>query len=313
MLHNALYIILNSGVQAALGFAFSIITARFFDPAEVGRASTLVSATSLLSFLGLLGLNTTFIRYLQLASQRNRLITAGTTLVAVCGGLAAVIYLFLIPRLAPSVAFVTHKESMAIGFVLLTAATGVNVLTDAIFIAAGKSSYNVIVDGVVGGIFKIVLILMLAGGGAFSIFGASSVGYASAAVVSLLLMVRALRWRPNFRNFWQVLRPVLSFSGANYVANVLNLLPSLVVPLIVLNRTERHPRGLLLYSVPAGGDALYDYRRSRTGFSGRRREPWANGQRTSYAKLADPAGILYSIFSPDLVFIRPLRVARIWR
>ena len=236
MLHSALYIILNSGVQAALGFAFWIITARFFDPAEVGRASTLVSATALLSFLGLLGLNTTFIRYLQLASQRNRLITAGITLVAVCGGLAAVIYLFLIPRLAPSVAFVTHKESMAIGFVLLTAATGVNVLTDSIFIAAGKSSYNAIVDGVVGGVFRIVLILVLAGGGAFSIFGASSVGYASAAVVSLLLMVRALRWRPDFRNFWQVLRPVLSFSSANYAANVLNFLPSLVVPLIVLNR-----------------------------------------------------------------------------
>ena len=236
MLHNALYIILNSGIQAALGFAFWIITARFFDTAQVGRASTLISATALLSFLGMMGLNTTFIRYLPVAAQRNRLITAGTTLVAAGGGMAALVYLFLVPRLAPSVAFIAHNASMAIGFVLLTAATGVNILTNAVFIAAGKSSYNAIVDGVIGGLARIVLIAVLAGAGAFSIFGAASAGYASAAIVSLLLMMRVLRWRPSLLNFWQVLKPILRFSGANYLGNVLNLLPALVVPLIVLNR-----------------------------------------------------------------------------
>lgn len=236
MLRNAIYIILNSGVQAALGFGFWIITARFFDTASVGRASSLISATSLLSFLGLLGLNTTFIRYLPVASERNRLITAGTTLVALCSGIAAVIYVFLIPRFAPSVAFVSHNLEMALGFILLTAATGVNVLTDSVFIAAGKSSYNAIVDGFVGGFARIALIVILAGGGAFSIFSSASVGYASAAVVSLLLMTRVLNWRPSFGNFWRVIKPVLSFSGANYAGNVLNLLPGLIVPLIVLGR-----------------------------------------------------------------------------
>ena len=236
MLRNSMYIILNSGAQAVLGFGFWILTARFFDTAAVGRASSLISATSLLSFLGLLGLNTTFIRYLPVAAQRNRLISAGIALVAVCGGVAALIYVFLTPLLAPSVAFVARHAPMAIGFVLLTAATGVNLLTDSIFIAAGKSSYNALVDGVIGGTFRIVLIVVLAGGGAFSIFGASSMGYASAAIVSLLFMVRVLKWRPSLSNFWQVIKPVFRFSGANYVGNVFNLLPSLVVPLILINR-----------------------------------------------------------------------------
>jgi O-antigen/teichoic acid export membrane protein len=130
----------------------------------------------------------------------------------------------------------THHASMALGFILLTAATGVNLLTDSVFIAAGKSSYNAVVDGLIGGSFRIVAILLLAGGGAFSIFGAASVGYASAAIVSLLLMTRVLRWRPDLRDFRGVLKPVLRFSGANYAGNVFNLLPSLVVPLILLSR-----------------------------------------------------------------------------
>ena len=129
MLRNAMYIVLNSGVQAALGFGFWIIAARFFDTAAVGRASSLISAISLLSVLGLLGLNTTFIRYLPVATQRNQLITAGITLVAVCTGVAAFLYVLLTPRLEPSVTFVARNAPMAVGFVLLTAAAAVNLLT----------------------------------------------------------------------------------------------------------------------------------------------------------------------------------------
>jgi O-antigen/teichoic acid export membrane protein len=236
MLRNALYIVLNSGTQAALGFAFWILTTRFFSTADVGRASSLISATALLSFLGLLGMNTAFIRYLPVVANRNRLITAGVLLVAACSGLAGIIYVLITPRIAPSVAFVAHNLPMAACFVVLTAASGVNILTDSIFIAAGKGSYNAIVDGVIGGSSRIILLLMLAGGSAFAIFSASSIGYAAAAVASLLIMLRVLRWRPSVSNFWQVIKPVIRFSGANYVGNVLNLLPSLVVPLIVLNR-----------------------------------------------------------------------------
>jgi O-antigen/teichoic acid export membrane protein len=236
MLRNALYIVLNSGLQAALGFGFWIITARIFSTENVGRASTLISATGLLSFLGLLGLNTTFIRYLPVAASRNRLMTAGITVTAACSGLAALIYVFLTPTIAPSVSFIAHSAPLALGFVLITAAAAVNILTDSIFISVGKSSYNAVVDGAIGGSFRILLLVVLAGGGAFTVFGIASAGYVAAAVAALLLMTRVLRWRIDFGGFWQVLRPVLKFSGANYVGSILNLLPSLVVPLIVINR-----------------------------------------------------------------------------
>lgn len=236
MLRNALYIILNSGVQSALGFGFWIITARVFSTADVGRASTLISAISLLSFLGLLGLNTAFIRYLPVASQWNRLVTAGIVLTAGCSAVAGLIYVFITPQIAPSVAFITHSVPMVAGFVLITSAAAVNILTDSVFIAAGKSSYNAIVDGIIGGSFRIILVLVFAGGGTYAIFGVASAGYVSAALVSLVLIVRIFRWRPTIRDSWSVLKPIVGFSGANYVGNILNFLPGLLVPLIVLNR-----------------------------------------------------------------------------
>jgi O-antigen/teichoic acid export membrane protein len=120
--------------------------------------------------------------------------------------------------------------------VVLTAGGGINVLTDSIFIAVEKANYNAIVDGVVGGIAKIALVVILAGTGAYGVFGAATGGFVAAAVASVLLMVKVLRWRPVFGEFRRILKPILHFSGMNYVGNILNLLPTLIVPLIVISR-----------------------------------------------------------------------------
>jgi len=236
MLRSSLYLILNYGLQAALGFAFWIIAARLFSTASVGRASLLFSAATFISFFGLLGFNVTFLRYLPITRQRSRLITAGVTLVAACSGVLALIYVLFTPIVARPISFVVHSLPLTLGFVILTAGVGVNSLTDSIFIAAGKANYNAFVDGIIGGISKIVLVLLLVGGGAYGIFGAASGGLMAAAISSLLLMAWRLRWRPKFKNFRQLLKPVFRFSGMNYVGSIMTLLPTLIVPVIVLNK-----------------------------------------------------------------------------
>jgi O-antigen/teichoic acid export membrane protein len=61
-------------------------------------------------------------------------------------------------------------------------------------------------------------------------------GLAAAAVVSIVLIMTTLGLRPSFRRPFHALKPLLKFSGANYVANAITLLPSVVVPLVVLDR-----------------------------------------------------------------------------
>src|ERR1700722_15178923 len=236
MLRNALFLIVNSGVSAGLGFAFWIITARLFSTESVGLASSLTSASNLIMFLGLVGMNTTFVRYLPMAKYRDRLITAGVSLVTVVGGALALVCVALLPLISRPLSFVTHSLPLAVGFVLLTAGAGINLLTDSVFIAAGKSQYNILIDGVIGGGTKIILVVVLADAGAYGVFGASSGGFVASAVASLFLMIKVLHWRPEFKNFRQVLKPVLSFSGNSYAGSVLALLPVLVVPLIILAR-----------------------------------------------------------------------------
>ena len=236
MVRNSLYLILSSGLQAALGFAFWIIVARLFSTADVGRASSLISATTVIAYLALLGLNSTFVRYLPTAPDRDALITAGLLLVAACGAGIGLLYVLLIPVLAPRLAFVAHRPALAVGFVLLTAAAAVNLLTDSIFIASRKAGYSALTDGGAGGVTKVVSVVILVGTGAYGLFCASVGGFAAAALASMVLITTALHWRPSLRKPLRTLKPLLRFSGANYAGNVLNLLPTLVVPLIVLDR-----------------------------------------------------------------------------
>jgi O-antigen/teichoic acid export membrane protein len=236
MVRNSAYLIFSSGLQALLGFVFWLIVAHLFSSADVGRASSLISATTVIAYLALLGLNSTLVRFLPTAANKDALITAGLLIVAACGALIGLGYVLLTPVIAPQLAFIEHRWLLGAGFVVLTAGASVNLLTDSVFIASRRAVYCAVTDGVVGGVSKIVSAVVLAGTAAYGVFAASAGGFAFSAAVSVVLIFAVLRWRPRLANPLATLRPLLRFSGANYAGNILNLLPVLIVPLIVLDR-----------------------------------------------------------------------------
>jgi O-antigen/teichoic acid export membrane protein len=236
MLRNSLYLVFTSGLQAALGFAFWVVAARLFTPAETGRASSLISASLFLSMLALLGLNNSFIRHLPTARNRNALITGGLSVVAVCAVVLGAVYVLAAPTIAPRLAFVEQRIPLAIGFILFTGAASVNLLTDSIFIGSRKAGYIALTDGAVAGVAKIVALVCLVGFGAFGLYSASTAGLAAAALVSVVLIAARLGWRPEFENSLAALRPLVRFSSASYAAEFLAIVPQSVLPLIVLDR-----------------------------------------------------------------------------
>jgi O-antigen/teichoic acid export membrane protein len=236
MLRNSLYLVFSSGLQAALGFVFWILAARLFTPDETGRASSLISASLFISMLALLGLNNSFIRYLPTAKNRDALITGGLCAVMTGAVVLAALYVVAAPTVAPRLAFVEERLPLAIGFMLFTAASSVNLLTDAVFIGSHRAGYIALTDGAVAGLTKIAALVMLAGFGSFGLYTASTTGLAAAALVSVVLIVAHLGWRPEFRDSLTALRPLVRFSSASYATEFLSIIPQTVLPLIVLDR-----------------------------------------------------------------------------
>jgi O-antigen/teichoic acid export membrane protein len=236
LVRNTLYLILSSGLQAALGFMFWIVMARLYSTGDVGIASSMISATAIIGYLSLFGLDGTLVRFLPTARDKGALMTAAFILVAGVGATVALAYILLTPVIAPRLTFVEHRPVLTVGFVLLAAAAAVNLLTDSVFMASRRAGFCALTDGAVGGLSKIALGVILAGTGAYGIFCASVGGLAAAALVSVVLIVTVLHQRPSLQKPFQTVRPLLKFSGANYIVDAMNLLPTVVVPLIVLDR-----------------------------------------------------------------------------
>lgn len=238
---NSLYLVISTGLQAGFGFVFWIVTARLFSVSDVGKGSALISATSLIGTLALVGLNNGINRYLPSSHNRDALISSGLAMVGVCSAVGALIYIALIPLVAPKLAFVEKNLMLTVGFVLIASATAVNTLTDSIFIASRKAKYTTFVDGIIGGFGKVILALVLTGAGAYGIFLASAMGTVLAVVASLILIYTAMHARLDLRRPLETLKPLLLFSGANYIGNVFAMIPGLVIPLILLDRLGPEP------------------------------------------------------------------------
>jgi O-antigen/teichoic acid export membrane protein len=236
MVRNSMYSLLSTVLQAGFGFVFWILAARIFSVPQVGRATSLISAASFIGLVALFGLNSTLTRYLPTSQRRSTMMTIGVALVAVVGTVIALGYIVALPLIAPKLQFMDERIGFAVGFVLLTGAATVNKLTDYIFIAARRTGINALVDGGIGGVARLLLLPLLAGAGAFGLYSAWVGGLALISVVSVVLMWTQLNWRPGFKGAREVMLPLLRFSGVNYLANVFNLIPTLVVPLIVLDR-----------------------------------------------------------------------------
>ena len=221
--------------MGVLGFAFWIVNARLYNPSQVGLATALISAAGILYSVGLFGMDTTFIRFLPSSRTRDTDISSGLFVVFVATVAAAGVYLFLVPSLVPRLSFVRESPGLSLGFMAMTAFAAVNLVTDSVFIAHRKAQYNLLIDGVVQGLTKLVLPLFLVGLGAYGMYAASGLAATVAVVASIFFMVKAFDYRPRVVVSLRFLTAAWRFAAANYASSLLTLVPSLAVPLIVLN------------------------------------------------------------------------------
>jgi O-antigen/teichoic acid export membrane protein len=233
---NALWIVLTTFTQGALGFIFWVLCAHLYSTSDIGIGTTMITATYMISFFALLGFNNSFVRFLPTSKDRSTDINSGVLIVFLMAMALAAIYVGLLPVVAPRLDFVNSSAFYFIAFVILNAFAAVNLVTDAVFIAFRSAKYNFVVDGLLVGSTKLIVPALVVGLGAFGIFFSYGIAAFGGVMLSLFLMVRYLSYRPSVQIRPSAVRKVLAFSAANYLANVFDLLPVLVLPLLIVDR-----------------------------------------------------------------------------
>ncbi|MGY4653620.1 lipopolysaccharide biosynthesis protein [Mycobacterium sp. URHB0021] len=234
LVRSSVFLMASSATMALLGFFFWIVVARNFSPEQVGVGTSLISAISLIAYLSLLGLNGTLVRFMATSRARDAQITESLVVVGVVGIVISLVYLMVVPLYAPSLAFVADHPLYALVFLLAGAAAALNLLTDAVFIGARKPEYNLLLDGLVQGLVKLVLPIGLLGLGAYGIFGSVATGYVVVVVLSLLCMRHSLGFRFTFQRS-AITKSQFTYSISTYVSSGLAVLPTLLLPLITLH------------------------------------------------------------------------------
>jgi colanic acid/amylovoran biosynthesis protein len=229
----------STGTMAAMGFVFWLVVARLYTPGQVGTATVLISASSLIAYLSLVGLNSTLVRFLSSSENKDVQISQAVLIVFVVGAVLSAGYITGLPLYASKIGFIRDNLLYAGSFVVMGAFAGVNLLLDSVFIAERKPQYNAVIDGLIQGLTKLALPMIFLGLGAYGIYASTGVAYVVAAVASILCMRRALGFKlslnaQNFRDRRIAPSSHVRYSFSSYVSSVLNIAPVMVLPVIVL-------------------------------------------------------------------------------
>jgi len=260
LFRNSVYLMLTTGVMGVFGFFFWIICTKIFTPEEIGIGTTLISTMSMISYISLLGFNSTFIHFLPTSPNRNTEINTGSILVMCTAALIATLYTILVPYITPKLGVIHENIWYAIGFVIMVTLTSVNSLTDSIFVAYRSTQYSLWTSGVILSITKLGLPFLFVGIGAYGVFASSGLAASVGMIASIFFLVRNFNYKPGFKIDLATLRKVFHYSFTNYISNLLGITPSLILPIIVINHLGASAAGYyylafmiinLLYTVSA--------------------------------------------------------------
>jgi O-antigen/teichoic acid export membrane protein len=233
LVDNSFFILATSVVTGAGGFLFWTLNARLFTAAQVGLASALLGACATLASCSLLGFNQTLVRRLPGSRTPSRLIN--TSLVLISGASIAVAtgYALIVPSFAPALGSL-HEVPVLLAFVLVTALTGINLATDSVFVAHQRARFNFAIDGLLQSTVKLALPAALVWLGAYGVFLSAGIATAAAAAASVVVLVRRFGYRPRPEIDAGAVRRDLAFSSGTYLAELLDLVPPLVLPLLIV-------------------------------------------------------------------------------
>jgi len=235
-------LVLANGIASISAMVFWWIAARFYSVSEIGLASSLISATSLIVFLSSYGFTSSFLRFLPQAENRNQLLVSLTLVsVAFLLLLCGVFYLFVL--LVPANLSFMNGAGYFAGFVVLSLSMLLfQILTP--ILTSYDLTKAVLVKNTVQGIMRIVFLAFVLGHGGFAIYSTNGLS-AACSVVCVLLAAKPLRTALCARLtfcFGAVSR-IFSFSSVNFI-NVLHMnIPGLLFPVILVTLYRQEDAG----------------------------------------------------------------------
>ena len=230
---GSLVLLANTAVLSVLGFAFWTLAARRYPAATVGSFSGLTSGIGLVSAVAALGLPNMITRHLTSAGNPRGLMAISLGAITALGGaVSAIVVLALGPYLPASLHLQQHGNALAL-FTVLVILSALSGAIDAGLVAV-RATQAVLWTNLAGAVVRLVALVLLTSLRSSGLVIAFSLGLTLATLLSVPPLVAKVAGGGQLSSSVRLFREYLAGTARNYIATILGIVPSTVVPLEVL-------------------------------------------------------------------------------
>ena len=226
---NGLFLISIRVLNVLTGFIFWILAARLYSINDIGLATSLISSLGLVILFSGFGFDSSIIRFLPL-NDKNKVINTCMIVPASFSLLIGLIYIFSISVFVPSLTFIQQPfYAVIILFFLLM--ESIITTTGRAFTALRRADYYLLQN-----IFlapRILFLFPLIFLGSFGIVLSLVLANLITVFFAFILIGKFIEFR--FKIDMKFIRESFRFSSGNYISSILFAVPSLILPVIVLN------------------------------------------------------------------------------
>lgn len=245
---NSFYIALGKITDTGFGFLFWTAAARLYSVADVGIATALISSLGIVMAFSRLGFDVAIIRFMP-GHDRSAVFSSCLWITAIASLAVSIIFLLTVAFFSPEIAFV---RDYALLFIIFSLVNSITLTTGNAFLSFRRADYRFVQNLLLGA--RIFLLFPLIALGSIGIFSALGIAYGIAALFAFVLIVRFVSISPYIdRDF---AKETFSFSSLNYVASLLQSIPTLILPIIVLNLLGAEDAALYFIAFAVGNLAL---------------------------------------------------------
>jgi len=236
---NSFFIGAGRVFDGGFGFLFWILAARLYTAGQIGIATALIATTELIVTFSRLGFDFALIRFLPLRNSKS--VVSTCFWITIITSLAfGSLYLLIVPVISPSLGVIRDHVPALLLFVAVFTITWT---TGNAFLSFRRAEYRVIQNLAMG--LRIPLLLPLVFLGSMGIFYAAGLSNCVSALLALWFLRRFTKL--EMRIDVPLARETLSFSIQNYLGFLLQSIPMLIMPTLLLNLLR--PEDVALYFI----------------------------------------------------------------
>lgn len=228
-------LMVTTGLNGILGFAYWVLAARLYPAKAVGIGAGAISAMTLVSSLGWVGLQFVLLRYVPVAGRAQTRLVRLSYAAAIAIALAATsIFLAGFARLA-GLGILTDSPWTILLFAAAIALWVVFSLQDPVLIGLHRAGWVPIENATFGAIKAVLIVALAASASAWAILGAWVLGLVGLVlVINVALFGRLLRKEQAVPSRLPGQRQLLRFATGHHFVAVTAAIPDSLVSLLVL-------------------------------------------------------------------------------